>query len=98
MKIKSTSFAISFLIAITHCIIGSLLAQYNLNPFLEVIFLPYTFIAGLSYLVGWDFLSYFLEFISVFVITTFIYLFVIAFFKKSKKINTKNTSASIKDE
>jgi len=67
-------FIIALFISILYLILGNLVGmqspfeKYPFSDLLEVLFVPYTFIAGLSSFAGWDGLSFLLEAI-VFVIT-----------------------------
>ena len=73
MKFRDSAFKISILISILHCILGNLIGAKFDNAFLEIIFLPYSFIAGLSNFVGWDFLSLILELASIIFMTLIFY-------------------------
>ena len=84
-KIKKYPFLISLLIAFIHGILGSWLAKYDLNPFVEFLILPYTFIAGMSYFAGWGALSFILVIISILFITLIIYPIVILVIKDPRK-------------
>lgn len=65
MKIKTSGFKIAFTIASIHCIIGNILGiNFVGSTILETIFLPYTFIAGLSEFAGCDVLSFIFEIFS----------------------------------
>jgi hypothetical protein len=89
MKSRKTTFAIAILIAIIHCVLGNLIgASYNISSnFLEFIFLPYSFIGGLSNFAGWDTLSIVLELIGL-VVMTFIFYGVLSLIRS---LRTKNT-------
>lgn len=64
----SNAVKISALITFFHCLIGNILAYYSVGIVLEVLFLPYTFIAGMSNFAGWGLLSLLLEGAAVIVI------------------------------
>ena len=59
--------------------------KYDLNPFVEFLILPYTFIAGMSYFAGWGALSFILVIISILFITLIIYPIVILVIKDPRK-------------
>ncbi len=84
MKPFCRPFVISFVAALLHCIIGNWLARFDTNIILECLFLPYTFIAGLSNFAGWDSLSLILEIVSLATITIILYPFALAFSDKGK--------------
>lgn len=73
---KSKAFKIAFFITIIHFVIGNLVAKSTVSTLIEVIFMPYTFIAGMSDFAGWDTLSYILEFVSLIVVFTVVYFIV----------------------
>ncbi len=56
---------------------------------MESVFLPYSFIAGMSNFAGWDFLSIILEIVG-FVIMTFIFFPIGLLFYKDKEVDIKN--------
>lgn len=91
-ELKTRPLLISFLISLFHCVLGTFLSKYYLNGFFETIFLPYTFIAGMSNFAGWDWLSYILEFCSLIFIAGLIYLPVKLFLD-----NPRNKEKEIKD-
>lgn len=70
---KISSIKLSILIAVAHCVIGNVLAFYDVHEVIEVLFMPYTFIAGMSNFAGWDSLSYALEAVSLIIIFVFVY-------------------------
>lgn len=74
MKSRKRTLVFAILISVIHCVLGNLVGgSYNISSgFLEFIFLPYSFIGGLSNFAGWDFLSIILELIG-FVFMTFIF-------------------------
>jgi len=82
MKFRKKTFALAILISIVHCVLGNLIGgSYNISSnFLDFIFLPYSFIAGLSNLAGWDSLSIVLELFG-FVVMTFIFYEVLLFIR-----------------
>lgn len=89
MKFHKKALAFAIFISVIHCVLGNLIGgSYNVSSgFLDFIFLPYSFIAGLSNFAGWDPLSIVLEFIG-FIVMTFIFYGVILFIQH---LRTKNT-------
>lgn len=89
MKSRKKTLAFAILISMIHCVLGNLIGgNYNISSnFLDFIFLPYSFIAGLSNFAGWDSLSIVLE-IFGFVVMTCIFYGVLLFFQS---IWTKDT-------
>jgi len=89
MKSSKKTFVFAFFISIIHCVLGNLIGgSYNISSnFLEFIFLPYSFIAGLSNFAGWDTLSIVLELFG-FIFMTFIFYGVVLFVQH---LRTKNT-------
>lgn len=78
-------FTIALIISLAYLVAGNIvgmqqaLEKYPGSGFIEIIFGPYTFIAGMSSFAGWDWLSFVLELI-VFIITIpFFYLTLVAF-------------------
>jgi hypothetical protein len=65
MGIRNSRLKISLLITLIHFVIGNAIGMSASDlPVLEVLFLPYTFIAGMSQFAGWDGLSIALEIFS----------------------------------
>jgi hypothetical protein len=61
MKISDT-LKTAIITAAIHCIIGNLIGIYtDAEGVLGIVFLPYTFIAGMSDFAGWDLLSFVFE-------------------------------------
>ena len=82
---KQHKFKIAFLISFVHLLISNCIGICSTNStFLEVIGLPYSLIAGLSELAGWDSLSLILEVVSFFIMALFFYL-LLFFIEKFKK-------------
>ena len=77
MKDKSNAFKIAILISILHCILGNLIGANSDNLFVEGVFLPYSFIAGMSNYAGWDSLSVILELAGLVIMTLIFYAFVL---------------------
>lgn len=78
MHHRNNSLKISLLISLVHLITGNMVGMSSSDhPVLDIIFLPYTFIAGLSQFAGWDRLSYVLEFGSFLLMTAVFYLLVL---------------------
>jgi hypothetical protein len=73
MKIRNSAFRIAMLISILHCILGNLIGAKSDNSFVEFIFLPYSFIGGLSNFAGWDFLSLIFELAGLVLMTLIFY-------------------------
>jgi hypothetical protein len=61
MNLRNNTWKIPVIIAILHCILGNAVGAKSDNTFIQIVFLPYSFIAGISDFAGWGFLSYFLE-------------------------------------
>jgi len=57
MKIRNSALKIAIVIAVLHCLLGNIVGDKSGNSFVQIIFLPYSFIAALSNYAGWDFLS-----------------------------------------
>jgi hypothetical protein len=84
MNIRRSAFKITILIALIHCIIGNIIGAFSDGlGILEYLFLPYTFIAGLSAFAGWDFLSVILE-VGSFVLMTLLFYPVGLFLQKDE--------------
>ncbi len=83
MKFRSKTFLIAILISTIHCILGNLIGgSYDISSnFLDFIFLPYSFIAGMSNFAGWDSLSIILELFG-FAFMTFFFYFAKLFIQK----------------
>ena len=85
MKLRENGLKTAFLITTIHCIVGNYIGMSNLNfPVLEVIFLPYTFIAGMSQYTGWGILSLVLEILSFILMTLIFYPIAMLFERKNK--------------
>ena len=82
---KLTKIKISSLITIIHFIIGNIISHQSVIIIIEIIFLPYTFIAGLSNFAGWDTLSYILELGSFIIIFAIVYGIVTLLSPRSRK-------------
>ncbi|HEY8898673.1 MAG TPA: hypothetical protein VIM79_27780 [Niastella sp.] len=61
MNLRNNTWKIPVLVAILHCILGNAWGAKSDNTFIQTLFLPYSFIGGMSDFAGWGFLSYFLE-------------------------------------
>jgi uncharacterized membrane protein len=85
MKIRNSAFKISILISILHCLLGNLIGANSDNLFVEIIFLPYSFIAGMSSFAGWDFLSIILELVGLVFMTLIFYPIGLMFRKEDIK-------------
>jgi hypothetical protein len=83
MKIRYSAIRISILISIVHCILGNSIGAKTDNLFLEIVFLPYSFIVGLSNFAGWDLLSLVLELVGLLFMVLIFYP-VGLYFKKNK--------------
>jgi hypothetical protein len=83
MKLLDKAFRFAIIVSIIHCILGNLIGgSYNTSSkFLEFIFLPYSFIAGMSNFAGWDSLSIILEVLG-FIFMTFIFYLIVLFIRK----------------
>lgn len=86
---KNSPFKISLLITLVHCILGNVVAFYETNKIVEIIFIPYTFIAGMSNFAGWDTLSYILELVSFSIVFLIVYTIARFLFKKATLGNQK---------
>jgi hypothetical protein len=73
MKFKGNAIRISIVIAVLHCILGNVIGARSDNIFIQFIFLPYSFIAGMSDFAGWGFLSVVLELVGLIVMTIIFY-------------------------
>lgn len=73
---KSNTLKVAFFITIIHFTLGNLLAKWSVSNIIDVVFIPYTFIAGMSDFAGWDTLSYTLEFVSFIIVFTVVYFIV----------------------
>jgi uncharacterized membrane protein len=83
MTEKNNNFKVAFLIAFVHCIIGNVIGMSLIdNSFLETIFLPYTFIVGLSQFAGWDWFSVILQIFSLLLMTLIFYLLALILIRK----------------
>ena len=82
MKQKLSAVQLAVVIAIIHCIAGNLVGISGPSSgFLLWMFLPYSLIAGLSSLVGWDVFSLLLELLS-FGFMTFIFLLIVRLLRR----------------
>jgi hypothetical protein len=74
MQIRKNALKISLLISFVHCVLGNLIAiNITNNTFLDAIFMPYTFIGGLSQFAGWDLFSITLEILSFILMVAIFY-------------------------
>ena len=73
MNLRNSTWKIPVIIAILHCILGNAVGAKSDNSFTQAIFLPYSFIAGMSDFAGWGFLSYLLELAGLVVMTIIFY-------------------------
>jgi len=60
-------------IALFHCIAGNIIGVSDVPVFIQTLFLPYSFISGMSSFAGWDELSLILEVVSFGIMTMIIY-------------------------
>jgi hypothetical protein len=67
---------VSIVITLVHFIIGNIVGHYSFGDVIDIIFLPYSFIAGMSNFAGWDSLSYVLEAISLIIVFIIVYCIV----------------------
>ncbi len=75
---------IALVFSIIHFIVGNIIGINMINSiFLELIGLPYTFIAGMSQFAGWDYLSLIFEICS-FVFMTMLFYPIGLLIKKNK--------------
>jgi hypothetical protein len=61
MNLRNNTWKIPVIIAILHCILGNTVGAKSDNTFIQIVFLPYSFIAGISDFAGWGLSGYFLE-------------------------------------
>lgn len=74
MTEKNNKIKIAFFVAFIHCVIGNIIGISLIDcTVLEILFLPYTFIAGLSEFAGWDWLSFILQIFSLLLMTVLFY-------------------------
>jgi|GEM_PF-3577703 len=81
MSDKNRKLLIALFIAIGHLILGNIVGIYSEGGILELLFIPYSFIAGMSAFAGWDGLSLLLEMASFAFFFAIIYA-LISFFSK----------------
>ena len=76
MAFRGNTLLIAFALSLIHFIVGNMIGVSQNGSFtlLEFIFLPYSFIAGMSSLLGWDGLSLILEFAGFAFMTLVFYL------------------------
>jgi hypothetical protein len=91
MNLRNSPLKISILIAIVHCIFGNAIGAKSDNTFIQLIFLPYSFIGGMSDFAGWDTLSVILELIGLIIMTIIFHPIGLWLYKeKSEDSNTKS--------
>ena len=73
MKTRNSAIKITLLISIVHCFLGNLIGANTENEVVEIIFLPYSLIGGMSNLFGWDSISIILEFAGFIIMTLIFY-------------------------
>ncbi|ANE51934.1 hypothetical protein [Flavisolibacter tropicus] len=73
MKIRNSALKIAILVSILHCLLGNLIGARSDNSFVQVVFLPYSLIAGMSNFAGWDSLSLILELAGLILMTLLFY-------------------------
>jgi len=84
IKLRNSALRITIVITIIHCILGNLIGIYWNNP-IGFLFLPYSFIAGMSSFAGWDKLSLILELTSLPVMGLIFYPFGLMLEKKTSR-------------
>lgn len=78
MKLKS-SISIAIIFTLVHCIIGNVIGIYSSGQsFWAYLFLPYSFISGMSEFAGWDELSIVFEILALFVSFLIFYTIVLS--------------------
>ena len=77
MKIRNSALKLAILISSLHCILGNVIGARSDNTFIGIIFLPYSFIGGLSDFAGWGSLSLILELAGLISMALFFYILVI---------------------
>jgi hypothetical protein len=90
MNLRKNTFKIPALIAIFHCILGNTLGAESDNIFIQAIFLPYSFIAGISDFAGWGLLSVFLEIAGLIVMTIIFHPIGLLLYKGNSKDGDDN--------
>lgn len=91
MNLRNSPIKISIITAIVHCILGNVWGAKSDNIFIQTIFLPYSFIGGMSDFAGWGTMSVILELIGLFVMTVIFYP--IGLFLYKEKTNDSNTKS-----
>ncbi len=74
MHRRNNSLKIALLLSLIHLIAGNMVGMsVNDHHVLDIVFLPYTFIAGISQFAGWDMVSFVLELGSFLLMTAVFY-------------------------
>lgn len=73
MKKETSARSITFILVAVHCITGNAVGIWCDNAIAEIIFFPFSYIAGLSEYAGWGSFSLILELVAIAIMLTVFY-------------------------
>jgi hypothetical protein len=85
MKLRDSALKISILISLLHCVLGNIVGPKTDITLIEILFMPYTFIAGMSDFSGWSLLSVVFEIAGLIIMTIIFYPIGLLIEKKENK-------------